>query len=1754
MATWKLKLHATADGDVPGEGVAARGYLRAARDRRVNEVAVQDEDRLHLRYRSSSGEYGGELLLTAEELARIGRAEGWMAPGHDELVLPGSARDGALEAVVELLPGERLGALAIRRLAAALEAKSIGGDDRLVRCAAPHEVPAGAERELPADKGDTLVLVHGTASSTSGSFGDLSRDAATSPWNGIVRTFGGRTWAFQHASLTRSPLDNALVLASALQPIAGQPLTLLSQSRGGMVVELLALAAELTESDVREWRGRSVLRSPTDDEVEKLQQLRVQARALNIHRVVRVAAPITGTSLLAENLDAWLNVGLNGLGFLLSAATAAPWVKPVYGVFKDFALGAVGARFDRESLPGLEAMIPGSPLSLLLGAGKRGRGELVAIAGDARRPGFWDRIKHVIPRAFFRGANDLVVDTAAMGVGERLGDKQIVWHRQSRKGDRVWHLAYFGGERVRQDLVAALNPQRPFDELKRRGEGDRGALGYIRDAALGSRLLGSEETTDGSRPVVFLVPGVMGSELRFSEDPKAPKRDWERRWLAPRRLASGGMQGLSSATADQIDPTAALEGPYARLVDWLGRDCNVRVFPYDWRRPLEDAAKKLAEAIEEEMQRHGRPIAILAHSMGGLVSRLVFAGHHHTWTRMTQRGGRLVMLGTPNHGAPGIVRLLVGQDPSFQHLAFFDVTSTPEELLSCVWSMPGVVQMLPDPSVKDPGWTHTHDWGAEATWAGKRGGQSGLAPPRPAPALAARETLQSALAKAVDPAHMHYVAGRCSDGTPYEVVVDDDGAIRFKPTLNGDGSVPYRFGQLRDPVTDAPLPMWVVDATHGALADHRPAFASYKKLLFGDTNCGLARLKWDGTQPDRLWQSGNRSPMAPFAVPDLSGRTVTGWLDADLGDAERTLHVEVRLGDVVLTAPDLPVLVPVARGLRLSGPAAHLDCGLDGAISKALRQGTFTGAHGEVLPVDLPPARAGGPRRRAVLMGVGDWNQTHAGLVGPLRRAFLLAAQTWDEPGAGLAVRIPPLGSGVRGVDWLDAAVEGAIAAQRARVDSGESPGVDHLLLVELDETLAVELFRHAQAADKQPPIVLLDDERLAVAPTLQREALPFPRMDAGGSVPVHVRGLQTGRAERPVAAWQIRRQVDHEAERQGSAECFEVTWTTGHARAQICTRDVDPRVVRSVTSGRGSAGWAAPNDPDLESFLLRYHLPFELRQTLATSRDIQLTVDDAAARVPWEVLLGRQADAADGPGARLGLLRTFSQLPHRGEAQDVRPSANNGRALVVGPPDVPGMSYLAGAEEEAYTVASALSAFGVTLLVDDRARSPLTGERVRRELSRSWEVLHLAGHGQYVAGLPEQSGFLLPPLDGAVDVLSLLDLRALEGSFPSLVFINACHGGAGSHLDRAGHAASLARACIDLGARAVIAAGWAIDDGAAKAFADTFYAAMTRGVAFGEAVARARSAAAQAAPGDQTWAAYQCYGDASFVLPSASASGRKKWLLMGGVGPEAGPGDGDAQLDVVQAEVIDAVSRIQILAARHAAGLGCDAPETLAATLTAWESRLAADLLGDPQVALAFATAWLRLERVEFALEALERAKDDVRRPVMFDAALEQCRQYVAAQEPVPTPPAGDASGAGEEVVPAAATAPAAGDIALLAAPGVSPGDGGGPRQTRGGKLPRSLTGPRPAPSEPRPLFDVGVADIIKAGKFDGPEGVRVFLVSWSGGAEPAVLRVAIPPDAEGTKVWVIEVGGKTHELSRDAGSPVVYARPEARLRVWGG
>ena len=114
----------------------------------------------------------------------------------------------------------------------------------------------------------------------------------------------------------------------------------------------------------------------------------------------------------------------------------------------------------------------------------------------------------------------------------------------------------------------------------------------------------------------------------------------------------------------------------------------------------------------------------------------------------------------------------------------------------------------------------------------------------------------------------------------------------------------------------------------------------------------------------------------------------------------------------------------------------------------------------------------------------------------------------------------------------------------------------------------------------------------------------------------------------------------------------------------------------------------------------------------------------------------------------------------------------------------------------------------------------------------------------------------------------------------PEFVFVNTCYSGTVepgkemAYRKRYQLAANIGVQLIERGVKAVIVAGWPVNDLAALLFAKKLYEYMLWGETFGEAVKRARNDCYVEYPNTNTWGAYQCYGDYWYRLVSHTAGG----------------------------------------------------------------------------------------------------------------------------------------------------------------------------------------------------------------------------------------------------------------------------------------
>ena len=227
---------------VPGSGRASDGETRLAADE-VVRVTLTNGFALWTRADDLVRERGQQ---TATRGVAIDRNTAWELDTRPPEQARGATRGGwGLGVSVLDCFGVDLKDQSIRPLGERLEEHQLQGQlPGLYHCALGDSfalTPVTAETPIAVDQGPLLVFIHGTGSSCQGSFGALwaGSTAATAAREDLSRRYGTRALAWEHRSLTESPIVNALGLVRALP--AGAQLHLVTHSRGGLVGELLCL-------------------------------------------------------------------------------------------------------------------------------------------------------------------------------------------------------------------------------------------------------------------------------------------------------------------------------------------------------------------------------------------------------------------------------------------------------------------------------------------------------------------------------------------------------------------------------------------------------------------------------------------------------------------------------------------------------------------------------------------------------------------------------------------------------------------------------------------------------------------------------------------------------------------------------------------------------------------------------------------------------------------------------------------------------------------------------------------------------------------------------------------------------------------------------------------------------------------------------------------------------------------------------------------------------------------------------------------------------------------------------------------------------------------------------------------------------------------------------------------------------------------------------------------------------------------------
>lgn len=261
------------------------------------------------------------------------------------------------------------------------------------------------------------------------------------------------------------------------------------------------------------------------------------------------------------------------------------------------------------------------------------------------------------------------------------------------------------------------------------------------------------------------------------------------------------------------------------------------------------------------------------------------------------------------------------------------------------------------------------------------------------------------------------------------------------------------------------------------------------------------------------------------------------------------------------------------------------------------------------------------------------------------------------------------------------------------------------------------------------------------------------------------------------------------------------------------------------------------------------------LKERLAktSAKYLLLKIDDALVHIPWEILYDGKSFLCQRfcMGRIVSTRQSVSPFPGR----RIHPPL---RMLIMADPG----GDLQGAYHEGINIRDKLEKFSKRANVNLKQMDITTG--FVREKIRQFDLVHFAGHGDYDASEPSNSGWLLK--DGK---FTAEDIGKMSGPtpFPALIFSNACHSGQTEEwkMDvKAGKRIfGLANAFLLAGVHHYIGTFWEIQDEPGTLFASKFYEDLLAGYSIGEAVKRAREHLISVYGEDGiVWAGYVLYGD----------------------------------------------------------------------------------------------------------------------------------------------------------------------------------------------------------------------------------------------------------------------------------------------------
>ena len=436
----------------------------------------------------------------------------------------------------------------------------------------------------------------------------------------------------------------------------------------------------------------------------------------------------------------------------------------------------------------------------------------------------------------------------------------------------------------------------------------------------------------GNKPIVVLLPGIMGSNLSKSGNEI---------WLHYGRILSGGLKNLDYSGVDKIIADSIVKTSYNKLYKRLSGKYDVIVYPFDWRKPVYECANEF-DILIKALLRLDKPIKIVGHSMGGVLVRDFIVYHDDTWKQLREsKDFRLLFLGSPLKGSFRIPAVLFGEDAIIKKLSKIDLFHTKKTLLKMFSKFPGILALLPFTTDR------LNDFGDMKVWENMRAYYGDTSWPLPSQQdlddfKKYRDTI---LAKkdSIDYSRMVYIAGK-DKNTPCGYTLDDIKPKRklgFLYTGEGDQSVTWKDG-IPSQIEKANN-VYFSNVTHGALANDPELFNAIDEILaFGRTK-SIPNTRPMVRGEEKIFRT---QPEVDFDLSEAGlEKTILGLGD-DKSPQASQIPVTVTISNGDLRYASYPVLAGhfVNDGVLFVEKA--IDNNLKGSLSAKHRMGLYPGEIG----------------------------------------------------------------------------------------------------------------------------------------------------------------------------------------------------------------------------------------------------------------------------------------------------------------------------------------------------------------------------------------------------------------------------------------------------------------------------------------------------------------------------------------------------------------------------------------------------------------------------------------------------------------------------------------------------------------------------------------------------------------------------------------------------------------------------------------